>query len=55
MDTFTLLWTTINNIMSNTFTIRNLTFSFWDIFFASFYLGVIGTSLGMIIHIKRGD
>lgn len=55
MDVLNILWNTIDNIMSNTMTFHNFTFSFWDIFFASFYLCIIGTSLGLIIHIKRGD
>lgn len=55
MDILYTLWDTIDQIMSNTMTFHNLTFSFWDIFFASFYLAIIGTSLGMIIHVKRGD
>ena len=55
MEVLTILWNTIDNIMSNTMTFHNLTFSFWDIFYASFYLCIIGTSLGLIIHVKRGD
>ena len=55
MSILNLLWNTIDNIMSINMTFLNYTFNFWDIFFASFYLGIIGTALGMIIHIKRGD
>lgn len=55
MEMLNLLWSTINNIMNNSMTFLNYTFTFWDIFFASFFLGIVGTSLGMIIHIKQGD
>lgn len=53
MSSLILLWNTIDEIMSNEMTFYNFTFDFWDIFYCSFFLCVLGAVLGKIYRSEQ--